>query len=206
MAQMRRRRGLVVLYWILLIFSRCGLAVHVPMEGVSRICRQGDQQKKMPHAHGLLRLRGGTAVSSGVIPSDRSIREALSAAGPVAKSIPPALLRAVRDGRVGLEVIGRFAEWHQRLPRCLRWLLQIEMFRQRILADDNFIFKVVIEATLACVVQAVAEIQHRCHFHHFPCFLRPPCRSLAPHATFSAPVPLRFRRLRMCWNDAGVPE
>jgi len=119
----------------------------------------------LPWGGGELRLRGGAgadgAGSSDVIPSEWTIRSALSAAGPVAKSVPPALLRAVRDGRVGLEVVARFVEWHQRLPRCLRWVLQVETFRQRILADDGFIVKLIIEATLACTVQAVAEVQHR---------------------------------------------
>lgn len=124
--------------------------------------RMGEHHK-LPSG-GLLRLRGGGAdgaASSAAIPSEWAVRRVLSGAGTVAKSIPPALLRAVRDGRVGLEIIDRFVTWHQQLPRCLRWLLQIEIVRQRILADDNFLFKVVIEATLACAVQAVAEAQHR---------------------------------------------
>jgi len=114
----------------------------------------------------LVRLRGGSshdhpAPFSLLSPPESEITEALAAAGPAGKKVPLSVLRAVRDGRVGLEIVGRFVAAHKRLPRSLRWILQIETFRQRILADDGFVFKWTIEAMLAGTVQLVAEMQHR---------------------------------------------
>ena len=83
-----------------------------------------------PPAHGLLRLRGGQeAAQSPLAPSQAQIANALAALGPAARSVPPSLQRAVRDGRVGLSMIDRFVQWHKRLPRSLRWLLQIGSLR-----------------------------------------------------------------------------
>ena len=118
------------------------------------------QQRPFPCT---LRLRGGQADTPNGMsePSEWEIRNMLGAAGPVAKRIPRSLVDAVREGRADLEVISRFVHWHKGLPLSLRWILQVKPFRQRILADDNFLFKLAVEALLACMVQLVAEVQHR---------------------------------------------
>ena len=51
--------------------------------------------------------------------------QVLASAGKYQKRVPKGLLRAVRDGRVGLEVVTRFIIWYKRMPRSLRWLLQV---------------------------------------------------------------------------------
>ena len=165
--------------------------------------------RMLPPAHHL-RLRGGSepAPTSGPTPSEPQIRSTLTALGGV--HVPSSLVDAVRDGRAGLELVERFGQWHGRLPRSMRWVLYLKPFRERILADNGFILKWAIEATLACAVQFVAEIQHRREDFVEECdfALGGVCAVLfssTAYTLFAAPVaiPAKKRR-RETWWDAWL--
>jgi hypothetical protein len=59
------------------------------------------------------------------------------------ESLPQDLAAAIRAGRIPGAVVSRFFELEN--SRFLRWLMQFDGFRERLLADDLFLAKVGME-------------------------------------------------------------
>lgn len=77
---------------------------------------------------------------------------ALSEAGRSLESIPKDLASAIQSGRIPGTIMTRFLELDK--SPLLRWLLQFGGFKERLLADDLFLAKVVME----CGVGIVAKV------------------------------------------------
>lgn len=67
----------------------------------------------------------------------------LAEAGRSLECMPKELAKAIKDGRIHASVVSRFLELEK--SPFLRWLLQFGGFKERLLADDLFLFKVCME-------------------------------------------------------------
>uniref|UniRef100_A0A0D9YK74 Uncharacterized protein n=1 Tax=Oryza glumipatula TaxID=40148 RepID=A0A0D9YK74_9ORYZ len=96
----------------------------------------------------------------GDVPDNR--REALfvlAQLGRKLESLPSDLAAAVEGGRVTGEIVRRFAEMEG--SALLRWLLQFQGFRERLLADDLFLAKLAMECGVGVIAKTAAEYEKR---------------------------------------------
>lgn len=75
------------------------------------------------------------------------------------ESLPSDLAAAVEGGRVTGEIVRRFAEMEG--SALLRWLLQFQGFRERLLADDLFLAKLAMECGVGVIAKTAAEYEKR---------------------------------------------
>ncbi|CAK7331096.1 unnamed protein product [Dovyalis caffra] len=75
------------------------------------------------------------------------------------ESLPGDLAAAIRAGRIPGAVVSRFLELEK--SRFLRWLLQFDGFKERLLADDLFLAKVGIECGVGMFTKTAAEYERR---------------------------------------------
>uniref|UniRef100_A0A0D9VAG5 Uncharacterized protein n=1 Tax=Leersia perrieri TaxID=77586 RepID=A0A0D9VAG5_9ORYZ len=103
---------------------------------------------------------GGGDGGDGDAPDNR--REALfvlAQMGRKLESLPSDLAAAVEGGRVTGEIVRRFAEMEG--SALLRWLLQFQGFRERLLADDLFLAKLAMECGVGVIAKTAAEYEKR---------------------------------------------
>uniref|UniRef100_A0A0E0FZ09 60S ribosomal export protein NMD3 n=1 Tax=Oryza nivara TaxID=4536 RepID=A0A0E0FZ09_ORYNI len=103
---------------------------------------------------------GGDGEGDGGAPDNR--REALfvlAQLGRKLESLPYDLAAAVEGGRVTGEIVRRFAEMEG--SALLRWLLQFQGFRERLLADDLFLAKLAMECGVGVIAKTAAEYEKR---------------------------------------------
>ena len=67
----------------------------------------------------------------------------LAEAGRALESLPRDLAAAIEDGKIPASLVSRFLELEK--SPFLRWLLQFDGFKERLLADDLFLAKVGME-------------------------------------------------------------
>ncbi|KAI5603621.1 hypothetical protein BDE02_01G230900 [Populus trichocarpa] len=75
------------------------------------------------------------------------------------ESLPQDLAAAIRAGRIPGAVVSRFFELEN--SRFLRWLMQFDGFRERLLADDLFLAKVGMECGVGMFTKTAAEYERR---------------------------------------------
>ncbi|CAK8565023.1 unnamed protein product [Lathyrus sativus] len=93
---------------------------------------------------------------------DRNRKEAmlvLAEAGRSLESFPADLAVAVKAGRVPGSIVGRFFELEKSV--VFRWLFKFEGFKERLLADDLFLSKLVMECVVVIFTKAAAELERR---------------------------------------------
>uniref|UniRef100_A0A0E0JTT2 Uncharacterized protein n=1 Tax=Oryza punctata TaxID=4537 RepID=A0A0E0JTT2_ORYPU len=103
---------------------------------------------------------GEEGAGDGDAPDNR--REALfvlAQLGRKLESLPSDLAAAVEGGRVTGEIVRRFAEMEG--SALLRWLLQFQGFRERLLADDLFLAKLAMECGVGVIAKTAAEYEKR---------------------------------------------
>ncbi|WVY99407.1 hypothetical protein V8G54_025477 [Vigna mungo] len=84
---------------------------------------------------------------------------ALAEDGRLLESLPEDLAAAVSAGRVPGSIMRRFFQMEQSV--VLRWLLKFRGFRERLLADDLFLAKLLIESGVIIFTKAAAELKRR---------------------------------------------
>ncbi|RDX93882.1 Protein RETICULATA-RELATED 4, chloroplastic, partial [Mucuna pruriens] len=84
---------------------------------------------------------------------------ALAEAGRSLESIPADLVAAVTAGRVPGSIVRRFFKLEESV--VLRWLLKFGGFRERLLADELFLAKLLIECVVVIFTKAAAELERR---------------------------------------------
>ncbi|KAK7334755.1 hypothetical protein VNO80_26518 [Phaseolus coccineus] len=84
---------------------------------------------------------------------------ALAEDGRLLESLPEDLAAAVAAGRVPGSIMRRFFQLEQ--SDVLRWLLKFRGFRERLLADDLFLAKLLIECGVIIFTKAAAELERR---------------------------------------------
>ncbi|KAF7833702.1 protein RETICULATA-RELATED 4, chloroplastic-like [Senna tora] len=80
-------------------------------------------------------------------------------AGRSLESLPSDLAKAIKDGRIPASVVSRFLELEKNA--FFRWLLQFGGFKERLLADDLFLFKVFMECGVGVFTKTAAEYNRR---------------------------------------------
>ncbi|KAI4306731.1 hypothetical protein L6164_029984 [Bauhinia variegata] len=80
-------------------------------------------------------------------------------AGRSLESVPNDLAAAIKDGRIPASVVTRFLELEK--SGFFRWLLQFGGFKERLLADDLFLFKVFMECGVGVFTKTAAEYERR---------------------------------------------
>ncbi|PRQ33014.1 hypothetical protein RchiOBHm_Chr5g0052771 [Rosa chinensis] len=75
------------------------------------------------------------------------------------ESLPKDLAAAIEDGRIPGAVVDKYFELEKN--GCFSWLLQFAGFRERLLADDLFLFKVFMECGVGLFTKTAAEYQKR---------------------------------------------
>ncbi|KAL2330742.1 hypothetical protein Fmac_018323 [Flemingia macrophylla] len=84
---------------------------------------------------------------------------ALAEAGRSLESFPTDLAAAVRAGRVPGSIVRRFFQLEE--SAVLRWLLMFGGFRERLLADELFVAKLLIECVVVVFTKVAAELERR---------------------------------------------
>ncbi|CAD6234812.1 unnamed protein product [Miscanthus lutarioriparius] len=74
-------------------------------------------------------------------------------------TLPSDLAAAIESGRIGGDIVSRFSELEAN--GFIKWLLQFEGFRERLLADELFLTKLGIECGIGLVAKTAAELQKR---------------------------------------------
>ncbi|MCH81624.1 hypothetical protein A2U01_0002415, partial [Trifolium medium] len=93
---------------------------------------------------------------------DRNREEAmlvLAEAGRSLESFPADLAVAVKAGRVPGSIVRRFFDLEESV--VFRWLLKFGGFKERLLADDLFLTKLVMECVVVIFTKAAAELERR---------------------------------------------
>ncbi|KAI9078280.1 hypothetical protein K1719_039782 [Acacia pycnantha] len=83
----------------------------------------------------------------------------LAEVGRSLESLPKDLAAAIKDGKIPASVVSRFLELEK--SGFYRWLLQFGGFKERILADDLFLFKVLFECCVGVFAKTAAEYEKR---------------------------------------------
>ncbi|KAJ1409024.1 Protein RETICULATA-related [Sesbania bispinosa] len=83
----------------------------------------------------------------------------LAEAGRSLESFPADLAAAITAGRVPGSIVGRFFQLEESV--VLRWLLRFGGFKERLLADDLFLSKLVMECVVVIFTKAAAELERR---------------------------------------------
>ena len=76
----------------------------------------------------------------------------LAEVGRALESVPKDLAAAIKENKIPASVVWRFLELEK--SALLRWLLQFGGFKERLLADDLFLFKLLME----CGVGVCAKV------------------------------------------------
>ncbi|CAJ1958447.1 unnamed protein product [Sphenostylis stenocarpa] len=84
---------------------------------------------------------------------------ALAEGGRGLESLPEDLAAAVTAGRVPGSIMRRFFQMEESV--VMRWLLKFRGFRERLLADDLFLAKLLIESIVVIFTKAAAELERR---------------------------------------------
>ncbi|XP_052187382.1 protein RETICULATA-RELATED 4, chloroplastic-like [Diospyros lotus] len=84
---------------------------------------------------------------------------ALAEMGRSLDSIPKDLAAAIESGRIPGSIVLRYFELEK--SPLLRWLLQFGGFKERLLADDLFLFKVFMECGVGMFTKTAAEYERR---------------------------------------------
>lgn len=74
-------------------------------------------------------------------------------------TLPSDLAAAIESGRIGGDIVSRFTELEAN--GFIKWLLQFDGFRERLLADELFLTKLGIECGIGLVAKTAAELQKR---------------------------------------------
>ncbi|XP_028758788.1 protein RETICULATA-RELATED 4, chloroplastic [Neltuma alba] len=105
---------------------------------------------------------GGGGDDGGNAGDDNEKNEAilvLAEVGRSLESLPKDLATAIKDGRIPASVVSRFLELEK--SPFFRWLLQFGGFKERLLADDLFLFKVIMECGVGMFTKTAAEYERR---------------------------------------------
>lgn len=73
------------------------------------------------------------------------------------ESLPSDLAKAIKDGRIPASVVSRFLELEK--SAFFRWLLQFGGFKERLLADDLFLFKVFMECGVGVFTKVCVSLR-----------------------------------------------
>ncbi|XP_027340969.1 protein RETICULATA-RELATED 4, chloroplastic-like [Abrus precatorius] len=93
---------------------------------------------------------------------DRNRKEAMLVLAEASRSLdsfPADLAAAVMEGRVPGSIVLRFFELEESV--VLRWLLKFGGFRERLLADELFLAKLVMECVVVIFTKVAAELERR---------------------------------------------
>jgi hypothetical protein len=104
---------------------------------------------------------GGDEASDSSSPSAAAATVAalLASAGRSASALPPDLAAALAAGRLTPEVLRRYLQLESSAIQA--WLMQFPGFRERLLADSNFLVKVAIECGIGVCTKMSAEYAKR---------------------------------------------
>ncbi|XP_054796218.1 protein RETICULATA-RELATED 4, chloroplastic [Prosopis cineraria] len=105
---------------------------------------------------------GGGGDDGGNAGDDNEKNEAilvLAEVGRSLESLPTDLATAIKDGKIPASVVSRFLELEK--SPFFRWLLQFGGFKERLLADDLFLFKVFMECGVGMFTKTAAEYERR---------------------------------------------
>eukprot|EP00244_Chara_vulgaris_P004653 TRINITY_DN1927_c0_g1_i1.p1 TRINITY_DN1927_c0_g1~~TRINITY_DN1927_c0_g1_i1.p1 ORF type:complete len:290 (-),score=53.41 TRINITY_DN1927_c0_g1_i1:1138-1986(-) len=83
----------------------------------------------------------------------------MAAVGRTLDSLPSDLAKAVSNGRIPASIVSKFLELEK--SPFMRWLMQFGGFRERLLADDLFLSKVIFECGIGVCTKTAAEYERR---------------------------------------------
>ena len=81
---------------------------------------------------------------------------ALSLAGRSLESVPRDLARGIQEGKIPENIVKRFLEMEN--SAVFRWLLQFGGFKERLLADDLFLAKLMMECGVGVITKVLCFI------------------------------------------------
>lgn len=89
----------------------------------------------------------------------KEVLMALAEAGKSMESLPKDLTAAIEDGRISAEIVSKYLEL-EKVP-VFAWLMKFGGFKERLLADDLFLFKVFMECGVGMFTKTAAEYERR---------------------------------------------